>query len=139
MISKTTDGSDIVLISPDAGASKKIYDVAKFNNLGNVVTASKVRENGQIVKTDIPNLDKYDESYKFIICDDICDGGRTFIELAKAIKETHPNNELYLVVSHGIFSAGFDELSKYFKRIFTTNSYQEFESEHEHVTSVVVI
>lgn len=129
LISDTKDGSDIVLVSPDAGASKKIYEAAKYNNLTNVVTASKVRENGQIVKTDIPNLDKYDDSYKFVICDDICDGGRTFIELAKAIKETHPHNRLYLVVSHSIFSAGFDQLYEYYTQIFTTNSYKDFDIE----------
>lgn len=142
LISDTKDGSDIVLVSPDAGASKKIYDSAKFNKLSNVVTASKIRENGRIVKTDIPNLDKYDDSYKFVICDDICDGGRTFIELAKAIKETHPNNKLYLVVTHGIFSSGFEELVKYYTKIFTTNSYQEFSEAtefHYNLVSFIVI
>lgn len=142
LISETKDGSDIVLVSPDAGASKKIYDSAKFNELSNVVTASKIRENGRIVKTDIPNLDKYDDSYKFVICDDICDGGRTFIELAKAIKETHPNNKLYLVVTHGIFSSGFEELVKYYTKIFTTNSYQEFSEAtkfHYNLVSFIVI
>lgn len=140
MISKTPDGSDIILVSPDAGASKKIYDSAKYNNLTNVVTASKVRENGKITKTSIElSAAHYYKGSKFVICDDICDGGRTFIELAKAIQGYIPNAELYLVVTHGIFSAGFDELSKYFKRIFTTNSYQEFESEHELVTSFIVV
>ena len=142
LISETKDGSDIVLVSPDAGASKKIYDSAKFNKLSNVVTASKIRENGRIVKTDIPNLDKYDDSYKFVICDDICDGGRTFIELAKAIKETHPNNKLYLVVTHGIFSSGFEELVKYYTKIFTTNSYQEFSEAtefHYNLVSFIVV
>ena len=142
LISDTKDGSDIVLVSPDAGASKKIYDSAKFNKLSNVVTASKIRENGRIVKTDIPNLDKYDDSYKFVICDDICDGGRTFIELAKAIKETHPNNKLYLVVTHGIFSSGFEELVKYYTKIFTTNSYQEFSEAtefHYNLVSFIVV
>lgn len=35
--------------------------------------------------------------------DDICDGGRTFIELGAALKEKNAGN-LYLIVSHGIFS-----------------------------------
>ena len=142
LISQSRESRDIVLISPDAGASKKIYDSAKFNKITNIVTASKVRENGYIVKTEIPDLDKYDESYKFVICDDICDGGRTFVELAKAIKKTHPNNELYLVVTHGIFSSGFEELVKYYTKIFTTNSYQEFSEAtefHYNLVSFVVI
>jgi ribose-phosphate pyrophosphokinase len=144
MISKTPDGSDIILVSPDAGASKKIYDSAKYNKIDRVITASKVRDShtGKITHTEVPLSEAFNLYYhgeKFVICDDICDGGRTFIELAKAILDKVPNAELYLVVTHGIFSAGFEELSKYFKRIFTTNSYQEFEAEHEHVTSFIVI
>jgi ribose-phosphate pyrophosphokinase len=62
--------------------------------------------------------------FKYVIIDDICDGGRTFIELAKAIKEQREGVEIYLVVTHGIFSAGFTELTKYFNGIFCTDSYR---------------
>lgn len=41
-----------------------------------------------------------------LIVDDICDGGATFIELAKFIKRVAPKVKLYLAVSHGIFSKG---------------------------------
>jgi ribose-phosphate pyrophosphokinase len=60
-----------------------------------------------------------------VIVDDICDGGRTFTEIAKAIRTQVPNARIYLVVTHGIFSAGFEELEKYFERIYTTNSYKD--------------
>jgi ribose-phosphate pyrophosphokinase len=50
-----------------------------------------------------------------VIVDDICDGGRTFLEIAKTIRSKKRNisifgDKIYLVVTHGIFSAGFDEL-----------------------------
>ena len=32
---------------------------------------------------------------------------------------------LRLFVTHGIFSKGFDDLSKYFDKIYTTNSFTE--------------
>jgi ribose-phosphate pyrophosphokinase len=115
---------DIVIVSPDAGALKKIYDIAKTFELPNVITAGKVRDiaTGKILATEVPDIAKY-AGKKFLIIDDICDGGRTFIELAKAIKEKLPDAECYLCVTHGIFSAGLKELNKEFKAIFTTNSY----------------
>jgi len=57
-----------------------------------------------------------------VIIDDICDGGRTFVELAKVIKENQSDAKIYLIVTHGIFSAGFNDLNKFFEKIFTTNS-----------------
>lgn len=116
----------ICLVSPDAGAYKKIFDVAKEFKIDRIVTASKVRDikTGKILRTEIPTLDQHTD-LKYVIIDDICDGGRTFIELAKAIKGSRPSAKVYLVVTHGIFSAGFKELSQYFEGIYTTNSYRE--------------
>ena len=117
----------ICLVSPDAGAYKKIFDVAKEFKIDRIITASKVRDitTGEILRTEIPTLDQHAD-IKYVIIDDICDGGRTFIELAKAIKGSRPTAKIYLVVTHGIFSNGFYELSQYFEKIYTTNSVQNF-------------
>lgn len=118
--------NEICLVSPDAGAYKKIFDVAKKFEIENIITATKVRDmkTGNILRTEIPTLDQHND-LKYVIVDDICDGGRTFIELAKAIKDSRPTAKVYLVVTHGIFSAGFKELSQYFEGIYTTNSYRD--------------
>jgi ribose-phosphate pyrophosphokinase len=115
----------IVLVSPDAGAYKKIFDVAQKFKITNVVTAMKHRDiiSGKITHTEIPNITQYGENHKFVIVDDICDGGRTFIELAKEIRKHNTISEIYLIVTHGIFSAGFGELNNHFTKIYTTNSY----------------
>jgi ribose-phosphate pyrophosphokinase len=118
----------ICLVSPDAGAYKKIFDVAKKFSINNVVTANKVRDlkTSKILSTEVPNLPgSVGDALQYVIIDDICDGGRTFIELAKAIKTQRADAKVYLIVTHGIFSAGFKELSQYFERIYTTNSYRE--------------
>jgi ribose-phosphate pyrophosphokinase len=117
--------SQTAIVSPDAGALKKIYDVAKEFNITNVTTASKVRDlkTGNIIRTELPTMDLRDIEH-LIVIDDICDGGRTFIELAKAIKEI-TEIPIYLIVTHGIFSAGYAELGKYFNGIFCTNSYRD--------------
>ena len=127
----------ICLVSPDAGAYKKIFDVAKKFNIENIITATKVRDirSGNIIRTEIPTLNQHDD-LKYVIIDDICDGGRTFIELAKAIKGSRPTAKVYLVVTHGIFSAGFGELNQYFEGIYTTNSYRDVaDNEYEQKTN----
>jgi ribose-phosphate pyrophosphokinase len=95
---------DFVLVSPDIGAYKKVDKLATvINYKGQIATGIKVRDlaTGQIIKSDV-NTD--DLSRKAcIVVDDICDGGRTFIELASALKERNAG-DLYFMASHGIFS-----------------------------------
>lgn len=120
----------ITLVSPDSGAYKKIFDVAKFFKIPNVVTANKVRDviSGNIIKTEVP-VTVNDAGKTFVIIDDICDGGRSFIEISKAIKSitdlssvSNEPTKVYLIVTHGIFSNSFLELSRHLDGIFTTNS-----------------
>ena len=60
-----------------------------------------------------------------LIVDDICDGGATFIELGKLLKEHYPNNTLFLVVTHGFFTKGLSELAKYYDGILCKNNYSK--------------
>lgn len=124
----TQIGTNIKLISPDGGALKKIYKVAEYLGGIEVVEASKSRD----VKTGKLTGFKvyYDdlEGSDCLIVDDICDGGGTFIGLAEELKKKNAG-KLYLAISHGIFSKGFDELSKYFDKIFTTNSFKDINNE----------
>jgi ribose-phosphate pyrophosphokinase len=128
----------ICLVSPDAGAYKKIFDVAKFYGISNIITATKVRDmkTGNILHTEIPVLDQHN-NLTYVIVDDICDGGRTFVELAKVIKDGRPTAKVYLVVTHGIFSAGFKTLNEYIDGIYCTNSYRDVaDNEYEEKTNV---
>jgi ribose-phosphate pyrophosphokinase len=121
----------IALVSPDAGAYKKIFDVAKEFGIQNIITANKVRDlkTGNIIRTEIPTLDQH-KDLKYVIIDDICDGGRTFVELAKVMKDSRPTAKIYLVVTHGIFSKGLEELGDYFDGIFTTNSVRDISADN---------
>jgi len=108
-----------ILVSPDAGALKKIYKAAKELQM-EVVCATKVRDvmTGNIIDTKVEcNHVGYSN---FLIVDDICDGGRTFIELAKKLKPL-TSGKIMLYITHGIFSNGFEELEKYFDTIFVSN------------------
>ncbi len=121
---------NICLISPDAGAYKKVFDVAKWFEINEIVTASKVRDvaTGKILRTEVPSIKNHSSEMKYVIVDDICDGGRTFIELAKVIIAQNQDAKIYLVVTHGIFSAGFEELNNYFEKIYTTNSIKDIDN-----------
>lgn len=114
--------TDFDLISPDAGALKKIYKLHEYvkEKCKNIRIGMKHRDvlTGQITGTSIIGEA---EAKTCIIVDDICDGGRTFIELAKVIRKDY--DKLILCITHGIFSNGFDELFKYFDQIYTTNSW----------------
>lgn len=140
------DLTNLIFVSPDAGANKKIYKLAEeIGYKGDIITCSKDRDvNGKLSRIDIPvNINKVDKD--FIIIDDICDGGATFINIANAIIQkrilssaVHPSKygKIYLIVTHGIFSKEVSELSKYFDGIYTTNSYKDqtrplFETEKE--------
>ena len=128
-----------VIVSPDAGAMKKIYSVSEAFGIENVIIAAKHRDlkTGKITHTEVPDLNRYSIDSNFVIIDDICDGGRTFIEIAKVIKShVWPHDEyfrgkIYLIVTHGIFSSGLLDLSKHFDKIFTTDSVRSLNVEEE--------
>jgi ribose-phosphate pyrophosphokinase len=126
-LTKQDEDNNVAIISPDAGALKKIYDVAKHFGISNVTTASKVREmsTGTILRTELPTMDLNGIEH-IVIIDDICDGGRTFIELAKEIKK-QTDKPIHLIVTHGIFSAGFKSLFEYFEGIYCTNSIDDID------------
>lgn len=111
--------NNTILVSPDAGALKKIYKAAKALEM-DVVCATKVRDvsTGQITSTKVEC--EHIGNKDFLIVDDICDGGRTFIELAKVLKPL-TDGKIYLYITHGIFSAGYEELEKHFEKIFVAN------------------
>lgn len=119
--------NDVILISPDGGALKKIYKLSESLGGIDVVECSKSRD----VKTGrLTGFKVYSEDLEgkdCLIVDDICDGGGTFIGLAEELKNKNAG-QLFLAISHGIFSKGFDQLNC-FEKIFTTNSFSDIEHE----------
>lgn len=120
---------NLLLISPDGGALKKIYKVAAYLQNYEVVECSKSRNvrTGQLTGFKVYADDL--QGKDCLIVDDICDGGGTFLGQAKELKAKNAGN-LYLAISHGIFSKGFDELQKHFTKIFTTDSFKTIENDN---------
>lgn len=98
-----------IFISPDAGANKKVSELAAFFNHKEFVRADKLRDltNGKIKET-VVYCDDFEGS-DVIIADDLCDGGMTFISLAKELKKKNCG-KIVLYVTHGIFSKGIETL-----------------------------
>lgn len=114
---------ELLLVSPDGGALKKIYKLASSLKENKVVECSKSRN---VNTGEVTNFQVYAHDLNnrpCLIVDDICDGGGTFMGLAKALKEKNAG-KLYLAVSHGIFSKGLEALSTVFDHIYTTDSFK---------------
>lgn len=110
------------LVSPDAGALKKIHKLAQYLEVDDVVECMKERD----LKTGaLTNFQTATESLEGQICfivDDICDGGGTFAGTAKMLREKQAG-KIVLIVSHGIFSKGLH--IEHIDAVYTTDSYKE--------------
>lgn len=97
-----------LVIYPDAGANEKYANLFNYP----CTSATKVRDQltGNITHSELtePELIK---NKAVMIVDDICDGGRTFIELAKLLKEAGACR-VDLFVTHGLFSKGLKPLKQ---------------------------
>ena len=116
------------LLAPDFGAMKKtskiadaFYHETQSKSVVDVFFAEKERDlaTGDIIRTVIHgDL----TGRNVIIIDDICDGGRTFIEIAKVLKEEYKVASISLFVTHGIFSKGLEVFDGLIDNIYTTDS-----------------
>jgi len=109
------------VLAPDAGAGKWIEKV-----LGryDVIHCSKIRDvdTGEVIGVKIPD----DVNEDCIFVDDLCDGGRTFIELAIEAKKKGAKR-IFLIISHAMFSKGFRVFDGLIDHIYCTNSFSDLE------------
>lgn len=115
-----TSWCDTFIVAPDAGAYKKCLDFAKHVGSAGVITCNKERDvrTGQILGV---KCDEDFEGKNLFVLDDICDGGRTFIELSGLLRTKA--KALELAVTHGIFSKGVKVVADCYDKIYTTTSY----------------
>lgn len=118
----------VTFIAPDAGAQKRVFALAKKLGVESVVCADKVRDTktGEIksvvLRDDVPEG-------PLLVVDDICDGGRTFVELAYALPPAKCRRFVGLYVSHGIFSKGVSVLEHHYTKVFTAFDWTESDSQ----------
>ena len=91
-----------VLVSPDAGAEKKVAAIAKARDM-TMITATKTRDphSGKITAVHVSG--RVDPDTQYLVVDDICDGGGTFLALSEAMRYEGAKR-MDLFVTHVIFS-----------------------------------
>lgn len=117
------DKSNYLILSPDAGAFKKIFKVAQYIGYKHdVVVCGKSRDlnTGNITHIEC-SIDDFQGMDLYII-DDICDGGGTFVLLANELRKRNCGS-INLIVSHGIFSKGMR--LENIDHIYTTDSFKD--------------
>lgn len=107
------------IIAPDKGAVERAQQVADVCHLP-LYKAEKHRDEAT-GKLSGFSCEPLPEEGRYLIADDICDGGGTFMGLAAATGL--PPEQLGLFVSHGVFSGRAPALADFFGEIVTTESY----------------
>lgn len=131
------------LVAPDAGALKKTHKLAKHLSLVHpclgVIESSKIRDTktGDITGTVVhqAKLDTYTvntnlygaDLITYVIVDDIIDGGRTFIELAKELRSLGAEN-IHLYATHGFFTKGKQVFDGLIDEVHVLHDYSAKES-----------
>lgn len=108
------------VIAPDQGAVERAMKAAQALGV-DLYSAEKVRdfETGRIL--DIQMTEHLPPTGKYLVVDDICDGGGTFAGLAAATGLSR--DRLGIWITHGVFSGKAPDLHANYERIYTTDSH----------------
>lgn len=114
---------ELMLVAPDAGALKKIHNVAKASGAQEYAILTKERDVATgnltgfaLVAGDVAGKD-------LLIVDDLCDAGGTFIGSAQVLRDAGARS-VSLYVTHGVFSKGVENLlNNGIDAIYTTTSF----------------
>lgn len=121
-MSNVLSGPNVILVSPDAGAAKKTHAIADHFGC-DVLCGAKHRNTrtGEIVSSSLPEAYKA-QGKDAVIVDDICVGGKTFVELAKLLKKAGAAR-IFLYCTHGIFSKGLGVFGGLIDWVLTTDTF----------------
>lgn len=115
---KLVESDDLIALYPDQGAQRR-YGKLSVPTLS--CTKHRDPATGHLSRFSVPPKALL-STKNILIVDDICDGGGTFNGIAEALKDHGIKSNLFLYVTHGIFSGGFTKLAEHFTRIFTSDS-----------------
>jgi ribose-phosphate pyrophosphokinase len=113
-----------LIVIPDAGAQKRTNAILdKINIKVDTVQALKHRDEstGKLTDVQLFQPEKV-KGRECLIVDDLCDGGRTFVNLARCLNDAGASSTA-LYVTHGVFSNGTP--LEGIDHVFTTNSYRD--------------
>jgi ribose-phosphate pyrophosphokinase len=112
-----------LIVFPDAGAVTRYAYLRKHPYI--VFEKDRDQATGEIrghVLTKAGNPELIAHSKKLLIIDDLCDGGATFLSVAKAVNAKFKDMQFHLFVTHGLFSKGRKLLEDAGFTLYTTDS-----------------
>jgi ribose-phosphate pyrophosphokinase len=125
---------DVDVVIPDKGATLRVMELAGTRSWVHQCYKTRDPQTGALNSFQVPG-----EGLKgrdLLIIDDICDGGGTFVGLAKLLKKAEAKS-VNLFVTHGIFSKGLEALEG-IDKIFTTDSYSQYATGRTFQRTVVI-
>lgn len=112
-----------LIVYPDAGAVTRYPYLRKNPYI--VFEKERDQATGTIrghKLTSDGNPEKLVDGANLLIIDDLCDGGATFLSVAKSVEVRAKGTKLHLFVTHGLFSKGRKPLEDAGFKLYTTNS-----------------
>lgn len=109
------------LVFPDKGAFDRYPYLDSFNCITFEFEKARNQSTGQLTSHRLTR-DVYLPQGRYLMVDDLCDGGATFISIAQQIKEKVPDAQIGLAITHGLFNKGKEILTKEGIQLFYTNS-----------------
>lgn len=117
------DANTLMLVAPDAGALKKIHNVAKASGAREYAILTKERDVATGNLTGFALVAGNVAGKDVLIVDDLCDAGGTFIGSAQVLRDAGARS-VSLYVTHGVFSKGVENLlNNGIDAIYTTTSF----------------
>ena len=110
---------------PDKGAKERYYNDGSYKP----ILCEKVRDvtTGALSGFKIVDLGNYKEGDNILVVDDLCDGGGTFIGIAKELRKLNPK-KLCLKVTHAVQRKGIENVAKVYDEVYITNSYKDWDN-----------
>lgn len=114
-------GSITTICFPDVSAWQrygKLFDSTRGRLIDLCIQKNRDPATGEITETILENRSVWQKkdidlpaiTGNILIVDDICDGGRTFIEAARLLRNACPQARIHLFTTHGIYSKGLNVL-----------------------------
>lgn len=123
VIGKLVD-NDSIFCLPDKGAELR-YGSNGFIHQPIICTKKRDVGTGKLTGFEIEEIGDYKGGNTIIVIDDLCDGGGTFVGIAKKLRELKPS-ELTLAITHAVQKDGIERVSGFYDKVIITNSYKDW-------------
>lgn len=124
------------VVFPDLGAKNRYSSMPFFDLTHLVFYKDRDASTGEIIKHSMSTYRRFEmrtqgvnpktyatDGDRYLIVDDLCDGGATFISVAQQLRSSGKDIKIHLHVTHGLFSKGREHLIQNgIDSISTTNS-----------------